>query len=134
MTPREIDCKIASKIMNESPFNFIRVSPNVCLENFQASNDGIDWVNVNYQIPNYSADISAAWKVVEKLKTIDQEIYYLSRAFNLTLTYRGTGYGWRAEFDLENDNAGDDQTHWSAEEETAPLAICLAALQIVEYT
>ena len=82
--------------------------------------------------PRYSEDIDAAWHVVEKLKTVDLSVYHLSRALKLNLSFIGTGYGWRAEFDLENDHAGDDQTMWWAEGLTAPHAICLAALKTCE--
>lgn len=84
-------------------------------------------------VPNYSEDIKDAWEVVDKLKTVNSEIYHLSRALRLTLSYVGSKSNkWRAEFDLENDNAGDDTTYWYAEAETPELAICNAALKTLE--
>jgi len=59
--------------------------------------------------PNYSTDITAAWKVVEKLDAFEIEII------------RNTDKTWDCLVwtDIEN---------WVVDCETAPLAICRAAL------
>lgn len=130
MNPRlDLNTLIAEKIMGWKKMTFI---PTI---------RGLDWMwshkegclaNDAQTVPLYTTDISAAWEVVEKLKTVNPDIYHLSRALKLYLHYQGTGYGWWAEFELENDHAGDDQTCWHAQAPTAPLAICLAALKTTE--
>lgn len=91
-----------------------------------------DCPNLFVEVPLYSSDMTAAWEIVEKLKTIDPNIYHLSRALKLELRYQGSRHGWNASFDLENDHAGDDITYWHAESESPTLAICLAALKTKE--
>lgn len=56
------------------------------------------------EAPHYSTDIASAWKVVESLYE-----------FEFIIEQKGTG--WKAHFD----------SSWAGAE-TAPLAICLAAL------
>jgi hypothetical protein len=67
-----------------------------------------DWVKLKNLCPHYSTDIAAAWELVEKMK------YF-------TL-YRGDGY-WECEY--------SGQYLESIDAETAPLAICRAALLAV---
>lgn len=60
-------------------------------------------------VPEYSTDIAAAWQVVEKLTEGE---FHLSRCY---------GGGWECELGAPYISFG----------ETAPLAICLAALEAV---
>ena len=60
---------------------------------------------------DYSTNINVAWEIVDKIKQEDQ--YY---------------------FKLENGDLKDYECHfssYSAEADTAPMAICLAALKII---
>lgn len=67
-----------------------------------------------YRGPAYSTDISATWKVVEKMrKQVSLEV-----AFELFVNESGW---WEARFGMEDFVCAD----------TAPLAICLAALKAV---
>jgi hypothetical protein len=70
-------------------------------------------------VPAYSYDIAAAWQVVEKLAPSEP---WAGVHFNL---YR-CAHGYQATFE-----GGADGEEWKAEEcaDTAPLAICLAALK-----
>jgi len=71
--------------------------------------------------PRYSTDIAAAWEVVEKL----QPNLYLS----LTVEqHEGRQY---ATAGFTGDRWVDPTQHFEAEAETAPLAICLAAVEAV---
>lgn len=73
-------------------------------------------------IPNYSTDIAAAWEVVEKM-----------RANNFLFTINmSDNFRWECEFDL-NDGAFllKSDTIGFGRSETAPHAICLAALEAV---
>ena len=73
----------------------------------------------------YSTEITAAWQVVEKLK---------ADGFGVILNDTGGGVAYRVRFwrdDWSIDDwvrAPDAQTVWA---DTAPLAICLAALEAV---
>lgn len=73
--------------------------------------------------PNYSTDISAAWKVVDKVRN-------KSIAFSIvTLWDQPTGkYLWLAKFEWW----GTERFEFSAQD-TAPHAICLAALKAVGH-
>lgn len=62
-----------------------------------------------YIVPNYSSDITAAWEVVEKME---------GEWFNLSAA---SPKGWYAAF-----GSPDNESTYG---DTAPLAICLAALK-----
>jgi hypothetical protein len=64
--------------------------------------------------PNYSTDIAAAWTVIEKMRAVNP---FQPAWFEISQLPTG----WRANF------VGDP--HYYAYAETAPLAICLAALR-----
>lgn len=69
---------------------------------------------VRIHVPRYSTNIEDAWKVVEKMEN--------THRFSLHRTVKENG--WQVIFwDIETD------AHRSLVAETAPLAICLAALR-----
>ena len=74
-----------------------------------------DWVPSISPLPEYSTQIADAWLVVEKLRK-------LALHFNLQNDFAGT---WFAEFFQQG-------FHYGVIADTAPLAICLAALKAVE--
>jgi hypothetical protein len=79
---------------------------------------GIKW---DGPIPAYSTDIAAAWEVVERIKGSQPES---------TFSIEWIGTQWRVDFVYQNYdwyNEGDQA-------DTAPHAICLAALKAVGYT
>ncbi len=67
-------------------------------------------------IPPYSTDINAAWKVVEKLREDGLYLTMNADAFSAGYPQFNPGSGWWCSF------------KYSALAETAPLAICRAAL------
>jgi|ERR1041385_845440 hypothetical protein len=71
-------------------------------------------------LPDFSTDISAAWKVVEKFPAI-----VIQRATSRD----GTRSGYMCSLPLEaNGREGQPVKSLNAEADTAPLAICRAAL------
>lgn len=87
-------------------------------------------------VEEYSTDIAAAWKVVEKIsEMLLSEKLSAPNGYNyLTLSQLGYKTGYAASFDcLFNDNWYEDITEYkfAARAETAPLAICRAALLAV---
>lgn len=74
-------------------------------------------------LPRYSSDIAAAWEVVEKLRSAPDFVFTLVDSSHTvghsTEWYCMVGYT-RAGFDFSKAGAGAN---------TAPLAICLAALE-----
>lgn len=70
-------------------------------------------------LKEYSTEIAAAWEVVDQLKTINPEFW-----FSISRNPPMQGDGWYVE------NGPDRET--IAEGETAPHAICLAALAALE--
>jgi hypothetical protein len=116
---RELDLLVAEKVMgrtvsdNPDPIIFKR-------GDFESHISGPD------TIPNYSTDISAAWEVVEKLrkegilleiKPISEEIYtYRNAVRNAGMSqYATIVHGYICN---------------GIEADTAPHAICLAALRV----
>lgn len=79
------------------------------------------------QTPRYSTDIAAAWQVVEKWRAKGEGFQLDSLGF--TGVEGETDAAWRCSF---MDATDGGMEHYSAEAETAPLAICLAALAAVE--
>lgn len=88
------------------------------------------WLENGARVHPYSTDISWAWDIVDLLKS-GQVSGYGNRPIVLDLSYN-TIEKWRAEFILTNDHAGDDRSMWLGKADTAPLAICLAALDFNE--
>lgn len=70
-------------------------------------------------LPNYSDDIEAAWEVVEHLTRTTKQWFRLEMSCVTN------------EASFEISGAGDADGDWTAEAETAPLAICRAALKAV---
>jgi len=107
---RELDSLIAEKVFG--------LSPDECGQWFH-SDDGV-WRS--YPELAYSADIAAAWMVVEKLGNW--------RGFTFLIIQHADAQHWQAGwYELDCDGY---ESRISAEAETVPLAICLAALKVAE--
>lgn len=80
-------------------------------------------------VPQYSTDIAAAWKVVEKLNLFEE--YSLSKS--IVGQFPGENGKWKIEtYELDSMGSLGEMSHFTfAEAETAPLAICLAALKAI---
>lgn len=105
---RELDALVAEKVMGE------QVRGTWIIDGVRP--DGIP--NRQCPVEHYSSDIAAAWEVVEKL---DGEWKLQGHE----------GLGWEAGFD--SSTGGMDAVIVSVEAmaDTAPLAICVAALKAV---
>lgn len=98
--------------------------------------DGKKWRD---RVPHYSTDISAAWEAVEQIdKMIGDEIIGSSLSVNLLRLEHLGNYpdDWAASFDCnqkeewyEKENIGSYP--FASRGETAPLAICRAALLVI---
>lgn len=111
LTPRERDCLVAEKVMS---IKVIDLGDGILYYNAPIGTCSFYCKNHQHMLPEYSTDINAAWDVVEKMRNIlGQDI----QSFSLWTTTTGT-YG--AHFKLGINNSFGD---------TAPLAICLAALK-----
>jgi hypothetical protein len=77
---------------------------------------------VTDEIPEYSTEIAAAWEVVEKIKT-QVKAETDSRDFTIMYVDNKWLVGWALEYD-----GGMDKL---VSADTAPHAICLAALKVV---
>jgi hypothetical protein len=78
-------------------------------------------------IPSYSTDIAAAWEVVERVNFLDKysRDFLLQRECIDVDPYRWVWFAW-----FRKDGV-DENVDTSARCETAPHAICLAALKAV---
>lgn len=113
---RDLDALIHSKVMGQS-IDLIIIK-GVGLENFSLEPGSVNYVEDVARladIPYYSTDISAAWDVFEKLKHLHPHI-----------NYNDTETQYRVEFVNR-----DKET--VAYADTAPHAICLAALKAVGH-
>lgn len=72
-------------------------------------------------IPNYSSSIEAAWQIIEKLITQGHYVNIFSTEYSTPTRENGPGWGCQVSSD---DTSLDD---------TAPMAICLAALKTVGH-
>ena len=72
-------------------------------------------------IPDYSADIAAAWEVIEKLHAAGRFMCLDALGFD--------GEKWRCFFAWTQ--IEKQQYPWIGEADTAPLAVCRAALKAV---
>jgi len=95
---------------------------------------------VTGKLPKFSSDISAAWEVAEKINQMITDGHLtLENDFNyLTLEFLGYNSGYAVSFDcIVDDNEWYEQGtiekyKYAARAETAPLAICRAALLAVQ--
>lgn len=128
---RELDALVAEKVMGwtklltpegEQIFDYWR-SPEPYMRNCTSDD-----------IPQYSTDIAAAWQVIDKLTAgdeTDEDPIQLTRGHRLRRLYSsadwhsGRNSGWWALF------VTDGTPGYGAYGDTAPHAICLAALAAV---
>jgi hypothetical protein len=130
---RELDAIIAEKVMGWQRETDERELRRLNSGYLDASEYARWWINPSggwaCASPRYSTDIAAAWEVVERLKDANRD----DASYDFDLIYesskeRETGlrndvFGWFAQF--------GEAEHGSGRADTAPLAICLAALEAV---
>lgn len=114
LSGRELDAAVAEHVMG---WHYVRCGPRcwgIPPEDNQMTNR---YTDVPYaDVPYYSTDISAAWQVVERMRTTDH-VFHLSSVDSFC--------DWLVTF--------SDEVR-SVEAPTAPLAICRAALKAVHAT
>lgn len=122
---RELDALVAEKVMGLK-INWDETTPcplcgdvgRFCGARMWCSHDG--WYYSQYK--NYSTDIAAAWEVVEKLPFSGRPYIHLGLCDTYTDSPR-----WFVEVDLDG-----PFKRVLVKADTAPHAICLAALKAVE--
>ncbi len=120
MTDRELDARVAEKIME--------LKPALVEDDMTVFTRGREWLlrgdwyyegdGFVDEVPYYSTDIAAAWKVIERLQ--QRGIWLCSLEGKWKNLYRVI-LEWRRE----------GLQHAQVMESSAPLAICLAALEAV---
>ena len=112
---RELDALVAEKVMGLKPHRMISCpdnKPGCLVYHYEGAWEG-------YVIPDYSTSISAAWEVVEKLGVNDfVHLSWMPGHKLWTCSLDSTMFGGYINLSVEAD--------------TAPLAICRAALKVVE--
>lgn len=102
---RELDALIARKVMKGAAISINSVMGQ------------LRWINPDSktgEVPYFSTSIEAAWQVVEKLKAFEPEILWSDHDHLWYVQFQKGRYGY------------------SSTSESAPHAICLAALTAVE--
>lgn len=109
---RKIDALVAEHVMDrEIVWKDLDVRPKLFVDGGPATEE----------MPFYSSDIAAAWEVVEKLPDYD-----LKRRYG---KWACTSLGDDCVWELDLPPGISDLTKLGAVADTAPLAICLAALK-----
>ena len=79
--------------------------------------------------PEYSTDIAAAWDVIEKINSLNKSTRDFVLHREQCGNYPDLKWKWMAWFRKDRMDENVDFNEWA---ETAPWAICLAALRVVE--
>lgn len=121
---RELDALIGKHIMGETQKTGIwagEVSTRV------ATVDVVNGVVTlgRFEWPPYSTDIAAAWTVVEKLGPV-------IRNFGFMVSWNNFGYSPKWEAGWYEWSCEGPEGRFTAESQSVPYAICLAALKIVD--
>lgn len=115
MTNREIDALVAEKVMGWKP----------------RDSEFVPWVDSEGTgvscLPEFSYDVAEAWRVVEEVAEYDR------LGFSIEHLCENSGEKWIAHFPTTSvpDCEEMDPDANEAEADTAPMAICLAALKAV---
>lgn len=113
---RELDALIAEKVMD---WNWVNVFSNALMivppigDKLRHTHKYVD-KGIPDNMPHYSTNIADAWRVVEKLQENDWEVIIETRSNETEVKAKGRMGGWIDMYGIA---------------ETAPLAICLAALK-----
>lgn len=111
---RELDILVAEKVMG-LPYWIDKRLP--------LTTELIARESARLMVPDFSTDIAAAWLVVEKLQTLEQwGTFRIQREYN-----RKWNVGWKWS------DMGASGCECESIEESAPHAICLAALKAVGH-
>jgi len=117
---RELDTVVAEKVME------LRTTGRGDRHLVSGYDDPEGWGhpdNVWEDVPHYSTDIVAAWMIVGKLIAEDRQV---------TLSHRGRNDQWLWHASISEAGSGLVYGGWEAFAESAPLAICVAALKVTD--
>lgn len=137
---RELDALVAEKVMGLTLRGADRcIVPNPGEAGYHVGFHIIERADPEHllgYVPRYSTEIAAAWRVVEKLQEATRED---DDSCLLVIHFTGTSTGYVASFagcpyDVDGLEATPQKFPRSAMGETAPLAICRAALLSVQPT
>lgn len=106
---RELDALVAEKVMGWKFLGGALLSPKN-----QETPTEYDWQKPTSKVPFYSTDIAAAWEVAMKLGNVIIHTYWVGEP----------------KF-VEASIVGSDAVYKTAAGDSAPHAICLAALKVV---
>lgn len=115
---REIDALVAERVMGYGSRVKMFVSGPIINDAYPVA------------VPNYSTDIAAAWQVVEKMREIACQVDVTSHGEHEVVLAHGVVcyiHGFNEDFWRE----GMLDADYSAVADTAPMAICLAALRAI---
>lgn len=121
---RELDAEIAEKVMgltpvkNEGGMVFTRWREWVDEGDYYYESEDEEWHHFVDEVPHYSTDIAAAWQVVEHL--------YHTGMWDITIRVSPVSKRWICSLDAPNRTVSIGSS-----DNTAPLAICHAALKAV---
>ena len=135
---RELDVLVAEKVMglivsnkkNGSGVSYITPKEGECYaKGADTITDGMGWVHE--LCPLYSTDISAAWRVVEHFKSLGKELQIVSFSGSDEQQWSVSNCNCESMFygGWEGTGAGEITVF----SDTAPHAICLAALEAVGH-
>ena len=119
---RELDAEVAEKVMG---IHVGKVLRSVNVRDLPKVNQEFQAIGIPACcVPNYSTSIADAWSVVERLTNAGWLIH-LWIPYEMKLTYR-------CEFTYDWAGEEDHARSVCMSADTAPLAICLAALKVKE--
>ena len=122
---RELDALVAEKVMGWQEFPYLILSD----DRLSYCPPGPVHISTVREVPPYSTSIAAAWEVVEKLRAMNStlELYSPGALVNDEMGIHAVE--WQATFKSWEEPWGPHGP--SVEAQTAPHAICLAALKAV---
>lgn len=119
---RELDALVAVKVMGWQMFPYFRfLSAGNCELSYCPPGAEVHISTVR-EVPPYSTDITAAWRVVERMHESDQ--------WRFALEFSGRKCNVEATFDVWRPEGHRVAKEWGGEQDVA-YVICLAALKAV---
>jgi hypothetical protein len=120
---RELDARVAEKVIGITPL-LVEDELHVFTVNRRFLQPGdyyyLDTDNSRIEVPHYSTDIAAAWQVIEKMYEYGCHIVSIAAVRE-----------WRAKYECVIGAIGNVHTEINVDADTAPMAICLAALKVI---
>lgn len=127
---RELDALVAEKVFGWKFVGKFTLDPDLQCDRWAVDSNGLE--RFYYEVPDYSTNIANAWKVVEKIKDFRPcaDAYGPGSGSNQQFMLGFIAKQWTCGWQPVNLDGAFTEF---AEAETAPHAICLAALKAVDY-